>query len=41
MEHAITLVQRIKESTKSYLDEGQRSTLDGIDLDWFGIQMPQ
>jgi hypothetical protein len=41
MEHAITLVQRVKEATKSYLDEGQRATLDGIDLDWFGIQMPQ
>ena len=40
MEHAITLVQRVKEATKSYLDEGQRATLDGIDLDWFGIQMP-
>ncbi len=41
MEHAITLVQRVKESTKNYLDEGQRSTLEGIDLDWFGIQLPQ
>lgn len=40
-EHAVTLVQRVKEATKTYLDDGQRSTLDSIDLDWFGIQMPQ
>ena len=41
LEHAMTLVQRVREATKNYLDEGHRSTLDGIDLDWFGIQMPQ
>jgi hypothetical protein len=39
-EHAITLVQRVKEATKSYLDDSQRGVLDGIDLDWFGIEMP-
>jgi hypothetical protein len=38
-ERAITLVQRIKEGTKSYLDVSQRDTLDTIDLDWFGIQL--
>jgi hypothetical protein len=40
IEHAVTLVQKLKESTKSYLDDGQRATLDSIDLDWFGIKMP-
>ncbi len=39
-EHAVSLVQKLRESTKSYLDDSQRSTLDSIDLDWFGIQMP-
>lgn len=39
-EHAVTLVHRLREATNSYLDDSQRSMLDGIDLDWFGIQMP-
>lgn len=38
-ERAVTLVQRVKEGTKSYLDTGQRDTLDTLDLDWFGIKM--
>ncbi len=38
-ERAVELTKRVKKSTEAYLDDSQRSLLDTIDLDWFGIKM--
>jgi hypothetical protein len=38
-ERAVSLVQRLKEGTRAYLDTAQRDTLDGLDLDWFGVRL--
>jgi hypothetical protein len=41
MERAVALVTKAKEATHAYLDDGQVSTLSSLDLDWFGIKLPQ
>lgn len=41
IERAIALTSRVKTSTKAYFDQSQSELLDTIDLDWFGIKMPQ
>ena len=40
-ERAVALASSVKDKTKVYMDDGQRAVLESIDLDWFGIQMPQ
>lgn len=41
IERAIALVGRVKGGTTAYLRDEQRALLDTLDLDWFGIRLPQ
>ena len=41
IERAVALTSSVKDKTKTYMDDAQRAILDTLDLDWFGIQMPQ
>jgi hypothetical protein len=41
VERAVGLASRVKEGTHAYFDADQTAVLDGLDLDWFGIKIPQ
>jgi hypothetical protein len=41
VERAVALASRVKEGTHVYFDTDQLATLDSLDLDWFGIKIPQ
>jgi hypothetical protein len=41
VERAVALASRVKEGTHAYFDTDQTATLDSLDLDWFGIKIPQ
>lgn len=39
IERAVALATKVKTGTKDYFDVDQSTSLDGLDLDWFGIRM--
>jgi hypothetical protein len=41
VERAVALASRVKEGTHAYFDADQSALLDTLDLDWFGIKIPQ
>ena len=41
IERAVALASRVKEGTNAYFDADQTATLNTLDLDWFGIKIPQ
>ena len=41
VERAVALASHVKEGTHAYFDAEQTAVLDTLDLDWFGIKIPQ